>query len=163
MVNVALIILDAALLSVEYVDLYEIETTLKGMVYSIKLKLELGVLSKLVKLVTDRKDSFRMTGQGEQMNLQRFMSSDTQKNFNNVEKSPRCPSETPPSERGPSESSSNNKEFGETIHHDFAFGGSCPMRAPTAQDPRITMPALIHQSSSRRSSISNLYPGKLAG
>lgn len=50
-VNAALIALDIALLSVEYEDLYEIETTLKGMVYSIKLKLELGVLSRLVKLV----------------------------------------------------------------------------------------------------------------
>ena len=51
-VNVALIVLDIGLLSVEYEDLYEIEVTLKGLVYSIKLKLELGVLSRLVKIVT---------------------------------------------------------------------------------------------------------------
>ena len=51
-VNIALILLDVALLSVEYEDLYEIEITLKGLVYSIKLKLELGVLSRLVRMVT---------------------------------------------------------------------------------------------------------------
>lgn len=54
-VNVLLIILDVALLSVEYADLYETEVTLKGFVYSIKLKLELGVLSRLVKIVTHGK------------------------------------------------------------------------------------------------------------
>lgn len=56
-INVAIIILDVALLSVEFIDLYQIEITLKGMVYSIKLKLEFGVLSKLVKIITNRKES----------------------------------------------------------------------------------------------------------
>lgn len=60
-VNAALILLDIALLSVEYEDLYEIETTLKGMVYSIKLKLELGVLSRLVKLATNKNDPNKAT------------------------------------------------------------------------------------------------------
>jgi len=56
-INVAIIILDTALLTVEFVNLYQIEITLKGMIYSIKLKLEFGVLSKLVKIITKRHDS----------------------------------------------------------------------------------------------------------
>lgn len=51
-INVVIIILDIALLTVEFLNLYQIEVTLKGMIYSIKLKLEFGVLSKLVKIVT---------------------------------------------------------------------------------------------------------------
>ena len=59
-VNIALIVLDVALLAVEYLDLYQVEITMKGMVYSIKLKLELGVLSRLVKIAT-RMDGTRQT------------------------------------------------------------------------------------------------------
>ena len=61
-VNVILILLDVALLSVEYVDLYQIEVTLKGLVYSVKAKLELGVLSRLVKIVTKGTGLRRTTG-----------------------------------------------------------------------------------------------------
>ncbi|KAF4552939.1 Hypothetical protein D9617_8g049520 [Elsinoe fawcettii] len=52
-VNVTIIILDIALLSVAHRDLFQIEVTLKGLVYSVKLKLELGVLSRLVRIVTN--------------------------------------------------------------------------------------------------------------
>lgn len=50
--NVACIALDAVLLAVEFMNLYQIEVALKSMVYSIKLKMEFAVLSKLVKVVT---------------------------------------------------------------------------------------------------------------
>lgn len=43
--------MDLALLGMEAGSLYILETMLKGFVYSIKLKLELAVLGKLVKLV----------------------------------------------------------------------------------------------------------------
>lgn len=43
--------MDLALLGMEAGSLYILETMLKGVVYSIKLKLELAVLGKLVKLV----------------------------------------------------------------------------------------------------------------
>ncbi|KAK2765543.1 hypothetical protein FQN54_008397 [Arachnomyces sp. PD_36] len=52
-INLIIIILDLALLSVEYADLYVIETTLKAAVYSIKLKLEFAVLGKLVHIVNN--------------------------------------------------------------------------------------------------------------
>ncbi|KAF1942731.1 hypothetical protein EJ02DRAFT_344798 [Clathrospora elynae] len=56
-INVLIIIMDLALLGVVFANLYIIETTLKGVVYSIKLKLEFAVLGKLVQLVRARDDS----------------------------------------------------------------------------------------------------------
>ncbi|PVH94975.1 hypothetical protein DM02DRAFT_645608 [Periconia macrospinosa] len=50
-INAIIIAMDIALLSTEFANLYLIETTLKGVVYSIKLKLEFAVLSKLVQIV----------------------------------------------------------------------------------------------------------------
>lgn len=47
-VNAFIIIIDLALLGVEYASLYQLETTLKGIVYSIKLRLEFAVLNQLV-------------------------------------------------------------------------------------------------------------------
>ncbi|KAF2650229.1 hypothetical protein K491DRAFT_707674 [Lophiostoma macrostomum CBS 122681] len=60
-INAIIIAMDIALLAVEFANLYLIETTLKGVVYSIKLKLEFAVLSKLVQLVRTHSDS----GHGE--------------------------------------------------------------------------------------------------
>ncbi|PYH97173.1 hypothetical protein BO71DRAFT_417275 [Aspergillus ellipticus CBS 707.79] len=53
-INFVIILLDVALLVLEYVGLYTLQTTLKAAVYSVKLKLEFGVLRKLVSLVNTR-------------------------------------------------------------------------------------------------------------
>ncbi|KAI3001704.1 hypothetical protein CBS147346_6327 [Aspergillus niger] len=53
-INLVIILLDIALLVLEYVGLYTLQTTLKAAVYSVKLKLEFGVLRKLVSLVHAR-------------------------------------------------------------------------------------------------------------
>lgn len=50
-INLIMILLDIALLVLEYIGLYSLQTTLKAAVYSVKLKLEFGVLGKLVSLV----------------------------------------------------------------------------------------------------------------
>jgi hypothetical protein len=50
-INVLIIILDIALLVVEYLNLREYEQAFKGVVYSIKLKLEFAILGKLVHIV----------------------------------------------------------------------------------------------------------------
>lgn len=50
-INAVIILLDVALLVVEYTGFYPLQTTMKPMVYSIKLKLEFAVLGKLVSLV----------------------------------------------------------------------------------------------------------------
>ncbi|EEA27555.1 hypothetical protein TMatcc_004142 [Talaromyces marneffei ATCC 18224] len=50
-INLIIILMDIALLVVEYKNIYVIETTLKGAIYSIKLKLEFAVLGQLIRLV----------------------------------------------------------------------------------------------------------------
>ncbi|EAU30323.1 conserved hypothetical protein [Aspergillus terreus NIH2624] len=50
-INLLIIALDVILLVVEYLNFFVIQTTLKSLVYSIKLKLEFGVLGRLVFLV----------------------------------------------------------------------------------------------------------------
>jgi hypothetical protein len=50
-INVAIIVMDLALLGLEYASEYAIQITLKGAVYSLKLKLEFAVLGKLVDLI----------------------------------------------------------------------------------------------------------------
>ncbi|KAJ9653930.1 hypothetical protein H2201_009073 [Coniosporium apollinis] len=50
-INVIIIIMDTGLLSMEYASLYLLETVTKGVCYSIKIKLEFAILSRLVKFV----------------------------------------------------------------------------------------------------------------
>lgn len=50
-INVFIIALDIGLLIVEYLDLVVYEQTFKGVIYSVKLKLEFAILGKLVKIV----------------------------------------------------------------------------------------------------------------
>ncbi|GIJ84322.1 hypothetical protein Asppvi_003162 [Aspergillus pseudoviridinutans] len=50
-INLIIIVMDLGLLVVEYMNKYIMETMLKGVIYSIKLKLEFAVLGKLVYLV----------------------------------------------------------------------------------------------------------------
>jgi hypothetical protein len=57
MMNVFIILLDTALLTVEFFNLYMIETTLKSLVYSVKLKAEFAVLSKMVSVITNQNNS----------------------------------------------------------------------------------------------------------
>ena len=49
-INLIIIAMDVSLLAIEYSNIYEIEATLKAMVYSIKLKLEFAVLNQLMTL-----------------------------------------------------------------------------------------------------------------
>ncbi|KAL4919309.1 hypothetical protein BDW62DRAFT_43427 [Aspergillus aurantiobrunneus] len=52
-INLIIILMDIGLLVVEYMDYYIMETMIKGVVYSVKLKLEFAVLGKLVFLVSN--------------------------------------------------------------------------------------------------------------
>ena len=55
LINTVIVIMDIALLVIEFSNFYAIQITLKGVVYSIKLKLELAVLSNLVDLIQPRR------------------------------------------------------------------------------------------------------------
>ncbi|KAL1610886.1 hypothetical protein SLS59_000523 [Nothophoma quercina] len=93
-INVIIIIMDLALLGVEFANLYLIETTLKGVVYSIKLKLEFAVLGKLVQIVKVRTNSNNSprnaTGSGDRrvgstgLTLEKTKSGDTSRGTSNA-------------------------------------------------------------------------------
>jgi hypothetical protein len=51
LINAVIIVMDLALLGLEAASLYILETMTKGVIYSIKLKLEFAILGKLVKFV----------------------------------------------------------------------------------------------------------------
>ncbi|KFZ02370.1 hypothetical protein V500_00243 [Pseudogymnoascus sp. VKM F-4518 (FW-2643)] len=56
-INLLIIVMDLSLLGIEYASYYAIEITLKGVIYSIKLKLEFAVLGKLIHLVNSHGES----------------------------------------------------------------------------------------------------------
>ena len=90
-INAIIIVLDLCLLSLEAASLYILETLFKGVLYSIKLKLEFAILGKLVKFVggnraesmvrqgsvgfvsTNGGDKGASTGVDQDMNLDEFV------------------------------------------------------------------------------------------
>lgn len=63
-VNVACILMDIALMIIEFMNFYIYQTTLKATLYSIKLKLEIAVLGKLVKIAHQHVWQSSLTGGG---------------------------------------------------------------------------------------------------
>ncbi|KAK3115892.1 hypothetical protein LTR53_004336 [Teratosphaeriaceae sp. CCFEE 6253] len=61
-INVVIIVLDVALLVVEYQDRHVIEQAVKQVVYSVKLKFEFAILSKLAALTRRRDDQTYLGG-----------------------------------------------------------------------------------------------------
>jgi hypothetical protein len=55
-INCAIIAMDVLLLGLEYANFYALQITLKGFVYSLKLKLEFAVLGRLVDLIQGSRD-----------------------------------------------------------------------------------------------------------
>ena len=56
-INVGIIMLDIAMLVMEYLQQYAMETVMKGFVYSVKLKLEFAVLNQLMRLANSSRDT----------------------------------------------------------------------------------------------------------
>ncbi|KAK7177717.1 integral membrane protein [Paraphaeosphaeria sporulosa] len=61
-INVIIIALDIVLIVVGFANIYLIETTLKGVVYSVKLKMEFAILGKLVQIVQSKSSSSDQPG-----------------------------------------------------------------------------------------------------
>lgn len=57
LVNCTVILLDVTILGLEYSGLYQLQTSYKAFVYSVKLKLEFGILNKLMDLTKSRSAS----------------------------------------------------------------------------------------------------------
>lgn len=64
-INLTIIAMDIVLLVMEFIDWYIIQTTLKTAIYSIKLKLEFGVLGRLVSFVKEKRSMSSSTEDGE--------------------------------------------------------------------------------------------------
>ncbi|CAG9945000.1 unnamed protein product [Clonostachys rosea f. rosea IK726] len=56
LVNILIILLDITILGLEYGNMYDIQTAYKGLVYSIKLKMEFTILNKLVEMTTGTRE-----------------------------------------------------------------------------------------------------------
>lgn len=56
-VHVVVILLDVTILGLEYFGLYRIQTAYKGLVYSVKLKLEFNILNELINVTRSREGS----------------------------------------------------------------------------------------------------------
>ena len=61
-INIWICVMDIALLVVEYQNRHVIEQTLKGVVYSTKLKLEFAILRKLISMAVPRGNSIAEDG-----------------------------------------------------------------------------------------------------
>ncbi|CAD0014806.1 unnamed protein product [Aureobasidium pullulans] len=177
-INVAIIVLDVALLAVEYLGLYQIEVTLKGMCYSIKLKLEFGVLSKLVKIATARQGVYDLNTGSDSNGTKNTMTYQGHGTWlTDLSVSPATlttlPSNTTYS------TAKRNSTWGSLFqssnpfssahaevqkkHHDFeanvTFSQTDPLPKPSPVAEYISHPPPI--VTSRRSSTEEMYPGRL--
>ncbi|KAJ9190981.1 hypothetical protein DTO164E3_1341 [Paecilomyces variotii] len=65
-INIFIVLMDILLLSLEYADYYALQVTLKGTIYSLKLKLEFAILGRLLEAIR--------RGSGSNVRLQSFHS-----------------------------------------------------------------------------------------
>lgn len=177
-INIVIIILDTALLAVEYLGMYQIEVTLKGMCYSIKLKLEFGVLSKLVKIATARQGVYDLQTGSDSSDAKTSMAYQGQGSWlTGISASPptltTLPSNTTnstakrtstwgsiwasgnPFSSAHSEAQRRHRDFEAAVT--FSQTDPLPKPSPIVED--ISHPPAI--ITSRRSSTEDLYPGRL--
>ncbi|TLD15149.1 hypothetical protein PspLS_10647 [Pyricularia sp. CBS 133598] len=53
-ISIMIILLDAPLLALQYADLYDLQTSYKALVYSVKLKLEFSILNRVIEVTTEQ-------------------------------------------------------------------------------------------------------------
>ncbi|KAI6474987.1 hypothetical protein MCOR17_001802 [Pyricularia oryzae] len=53
-ISIMIILLDAPLLAMQYADLYDLQTSYKALLYSVKLKLEFSILNRVIEVTTER-------------------------------------------------------------------------------------------------------------
>jgi hypothetical protein len=90
-VNVLIIIMDVILLCTEYANRYEIQTTFKGAVYSVKLRLEFSILNQLMQIAQggvgsrENPNSVYSHSAAREMALDTFHATGKQNAANNLE------------------------------------------------------------------------------
>ena len=162
LMNCFIIFLDLAMLVTEYFNLYEIESTVKGVIYSVKLKVEFGVLSKIVNVVTNQNDSNRLTIGGIKDSID-----------HDIERLPSIMS-SPSQMSRPKQSTSISWPHDDTIiEKDHASPQSnlpAEWRLSQRGQSIYTQPTLLEAlhdnsrrtSASSASSIDDMYPGRLS-
>ena len=63
-INIAIIAMDLAMLTMEYMGKYHLEAVMKGAIYSVKLKLEFAVLNQLMQLASSSHNPALRSGNG---------------------------------------------------------------------------------------------------
>jgi hypothetical protein len=71
-VNAIIVFLDLTILGLEYSGLYDIQTAYKGLVYSVKLKLEFSILNRLVELTKNGKIASQSSERGGGVQMDTF-------------------------------------------------------------------------------------------
>jgi hypothetical protein len=72
-VNVIIVVLDITILALEYSGLYDVQTVYKGLVYSVKLKIEFSILNRLVGLAQGKfSSSNNYQSQEQSIHLETF-------------------------------------------------------------------------------------------
>lgn len=64
-INVAIILMDIAMLTMEYLEKYFLEAVMKGAIYSVKLKLEFAVLNQLMQIARSSRNQAIMPGDSQ--------------------------------------------------------------------------------------------------
>ena len=67
-INVAIILMDIAMLTMEYLGKYYLEAVMKGAIYSVKLKLEFAVLNQLMQIASASRNRAIMPGDSQKSN-----------------------------------------------------------------------------------------------
>ncbi|KAI9896749.1 hypothetical protein N3K66_008921 [Trichothecium roseum] len=70
-INIAIIIMDIAMVATQFLELYYIEAVMKSAIYSVKLKLEFAVLNQLMRLANSSRNGQFISDQGAQNRIRR--------------------------------------------------------------------------------------------
>ena len=181
-INLIIIGMDICLLVMEYSDIYVIEATLKGMVYSIKLKLEFAVLNQLMTLANssvNNHQNLHIENDSEKSNKNIPGRSKSTEYISNRYRRPKKrpdPPMPPGPEKGVEKSYSSSRmpdhrmtsftghqpnrfQWGTDVDEDIALAEKIPHKKAEKEDLNvITNPAAYYGRGRKRSPV-DVYPG----
>ena len=165
-INVLIVVMDVALLVIEYQDRHVFQQALKGVIYSVKLKMEFAILSKLVSLTSRTGGSSEATFTGAFEDYNGVMDSNQPRGTARGRST--CTQESPrPSE--PAYTSPMDSEKYDMSYVERASGsgdGITPEGAPLARyktHPTILPSATNDEQRRRRTIDQDLYANALRG
>lgn len=132
-INIIIICMDITLLGIEFASFYIIESEFKGVVYTIKLKMEFAVLGKLVRFVRgSQSSSTRQRSVGfEGEDLEDEASDFVDRERRTVDSIPRP---NPPAQRNHQDDAGFLKREAELAEHVEGSGNATAKRSRSAED-----------------------------